>query len=183
MAPGSPPSRWLADPPPADGRKVIITDNDHYSPMSADALWAWKSFLRGHHPILMDMGLIGGVAPSDPSAGGPMSYEAFEPARWAMGDTRRFAERMDLVETEPRGDLASTGYALAAPGREYLVLHPDGGSFTVTLEPGTYSAEWFDVESRETTSSEPTVVGPSGSVSFDPPSPTAGASVLYLKRM
>jgi hypothetical protein len=32
--------------------------------MSADALWAWKSFLRGHHPILTDMGLIGGVAPS-----------------------------------------------------------------------------------------------------------------------
>src|SRR5579872_281180 len=31
MAPGAPPSRWYADPPPADGAKVIITDTDHYS--------------------------------------------------------------------------------------------------------------------------------------------------------
>ncbi|HYY79293.1 MAG TPA: hypothetical protein VFD04_08930, partial [Actinomycetes bacterium] len=28
-----------------------------------DPLWAWKSFLRGHNPILMDFGLIGGVDP------------------------------------------------------------------------------------------------------------------------
>jgi hypothetical protein len=35
MAPDAPPSRWFADPPPADGRKVIITDTDH-SPGKAD---------------------------------------------------------------------------------------------------------------------------------------------------
>ena len=45
-------------------RKVIITDTDHYAPGSGDALWAWKSFLRGHHPILMDFGLIAGVEPT-----------------------------------------------------------------------------------------------------------------------
>jgi hypothetical protein len=45
---GPPPGRWLLDPPPADGRKVVISDTDHYSPMKADPLWAWKSFLRGH---------------------------------------------------------------------------------------------------------------------------------------
>jgi hypothetical protein len=93
MAPGSPPSRWLVDPPAADGAKVVISDTDHYT-QGSDALWAWKSFLRGHHPILMDYGIIGGVNPPDPSAGGPMSYAAFEPARYAMGDTRRFAERV-----------------------------------------------------------------------------------------
>src|ERR671922_197260 len=49
--PGAPPTRWLVDPPPNDGRKVVINDTDHYS-MSADALWAWKSFVRGNHPIL-----------------------------------------------------------------------------------------------------------------------------------
>src|ERR671918_824994 len=38
MMPGSPPTRWLVDPPPNEGRKVVITDTDHYS-MSADALW------------------------------------------------------------------------------------------------------------------------------------------------
>lgn len=36
----------------------------------ARAAATWKSFLRGHHPILMDFGLIGGVGPPDPSAGG-----------------------------------------------------------------------------------------------------------------
>ena len=76
MAPGSPQSQWLEDPPAADGRKVVISDTDHYAPGRGDALWAWKSFLRGHHPILMDFGIIGGVNPSDPSAGGSMSYAA-----------------------------------------------------------------------------------------------------------
>ena len=81
MAPGSPQSRWLESPPVADGRKVVITDTDHYAPGHGDALWAWKSFLRGHHPILMDFGLIGGINPPGPSMGGPMSYTGFEPAR------------------------------------------------------------------------------------------------------
>src|SRR5919108_557334 len=143
MAPGSPQSRWLEDPPAADGRKVVISDTDHYAPGRGDALWAWKSFLRGHHPILMDFGIIGGVNPPDPT---------FEPARYAMGDTLRFAERMNLIEMEPRDDLSSTGFALANAGQEYLVLQPDGaaGPFTVLLEPGTYAAEWFGIDDRKT---------------------------------
>ena len=43
---------WLADPPPTVGRKVVISDTDHYAPFQGDALWACKSFLRGHNPIL-----------------------------------------------------------------------------------------------------------------------------------
>ena len=124
MAPGSPPSHWFDDPPAGEGRKVIITDTDHYAPGQGDALWAWKSFLRGHHPILMDFGLIDGLQPSEPSPGAP-PYAAFEAARYAMGDTLRYAERMDLIAMLPRGDLTSTGYALANPGREYLILQPD----------------------------------------------------------
>jgi hypothetical protein len=110
-APGSPQSRWLEDPPPSDGTKIVISDTDHFAPGRGDALWAWKSFLRGHHPILMDFGLIGGVTPPEPSAD-PMPFDAFEPARYAMGDTRRFAERIGLIEMEPRGDLTSTRFAL-----------------------------------------------------------------------
>ena len=68
-----------------------------------------------------------------------------------MGDTRRYAERMGLIDMEPRGDLSSTGYALANPGVEYLVLQPSRpAAFTVTLEPGTYAVEWFDVDERGT---------------------------------
>jgi hypothetical protein len=69
MAPGSPPSRWFNDPPASDGTKVVITDTDHYAPGQGDALWAWKSFLRGHHPILMDYGLLDGMTPGEPSPG------------------------------------------------------------------------------------------------------------------
>jgi hypothetical protein len=184
MAPGSPQSRWLENPPAADGRKVVISDTDHYAPGRGDALWAWKSFLRGHHPILMDFGLIGGINPPDPSAGGPMSYAAFEPARHAMGDTLRFAERMNLIEMEPREDLSSTGYALANPGQEYLVLQPGGAAdpFTVVLEPGTYSAEWFSVQRRETIPAQARTVERSTPTGFSPPASAPGPAVLYLRR-
>jgi hypothetical protein len=183
MAPGSPQSRWLENPPTADGRKVVISDTDHYAPGRADALWAWKSFLRGHHPILMDYGLIGGINPADPSSDG--SYAAFEPARYAMGDTARFAERMNLLRMEPREDLSSTGYALANPGQEYLVLQPAdaAGPFTVLLEPGTYSAEWFGVHRRETAPAGRTTVENPLPTGFTPPAEVTGPVVLHLSKV
>jgi hypothetical protein len=185
MAPGSPQSRWLEDPPAADGRKVVISDTDHYAPGLGDALWAWKTFLRGHHPILMDFGIIGGVNPPDPLAGGPMSYAAFEAARYAMGDTRRYAERMDLLNMEPRADLSSTGYALANPGQEYLVLQPDqtADPFTVTLDAGTYAVEWLVVDSRQTVPGQPRIVDGSTATSFAAPAQASGPTVLHLKRV
>ena len=136
-----------------NGSKVIITDTDHYAPGKGDALWAWKSFLRGHHPILMDFGIIAGVNPPDPAASTPgvPPYAGFEPARYAMGDTLHYAQKMDLLHMEPRGDLSSTGYVLANPGEEVLVLQPSESAeaFNVTLEAGTYSVEWFSVNAPE----------------------------------
>ena len=163
----------------------MISDTDHYAPGRGDALWAWKSFLRGHHPILMDFGTIGGVNPSDPSAGGPMSYAAFEPARYAMGDTRAFAERMHLIEMAPRGELSSTGYALANPGQEYLVLEPSGAAdpVTVRLEPGTYQVEWFSIQDRHTIPGAATTVESSTGISFSASSAASGPAVLYLRKV
>jgi len=185
MAPDSPQSRWLEDPPPADGRKVVITDTDHYAPGRGDALWAWKSFVRGHHPILMDFGIIGGVDPPDRSAGDPMSFDAFEPARWAMGDTARLAGQLNLIEMEPRGELSSTGFVLANEGKEYVVLQPTGTSepFTVTLEPGTYEAEWFSIEARQTQQGDRVSVDAPTGLPFTPPSRASGPVVLTLRGM
>jgi hypothetical protein len=131
----------------------------------------------------MDYGLLGGVDPPDPSVGGPMSYAAFEPARWAMGDTRRFAERMNLLAMQPRGELSSTGYVLANPGREYLVLEPSGaaGPFTVLLEPGTYATEWFSIQDRQTVPADAVTVDGPTAASSSPPSEASGPTVLYLK--
>ena len=186
MAPGSPPSRWLADPPAADGTKVVISDTDHYAPGQGDALWAWKSFLRGHHPILMDFGLIAGVEPAGapPADTGVPPFEFYEPARWAMGDTRRYAERIGLVDMRPRPDLASTRYALANPGTEYLVLQPDGDgrTFTVDLRAGSYAVEWFDVTARGTAMGDPLNVERAGAVEFSAPF-GSGPAVLYLHRI
>ena len=182
MAPSSPPSRWFADPPASDGAKVIITDTDHYAPGKGDALWAWKSFLRGHHPILMDFGIIDVVHPLDPSLGIP-PYDLYEPARHAMGDTRRYADRMSLIHMTPRGDLASTGYALANPGSEYLVLQPtdSGEPFTVTVEAGGYELEWFNIASRATVNAPALANTPHGPQRFSPPT-TGSPWALYLKR-
>lgn len=187
MAPGSPPSRWYDDPPVSDGRKVVITDTDHYAPGKGDTVWAWKSFLRGHHPILMDFGIIGGVNPPDPSEGSPgvPPFAAYEAARYAMGDTRRYAERMDLIRMEPRSDLSSTGYALANPGKEYLVLQPDQtmNPFTIWLDAGSYGVEWFHTNRRETERAGTVTVKVSEHASFTAPFTEAGPAVLYLRRI
>jgi hypothetical protein len=183
MAPGSPPSRWYAEPPPADGTKVIISDSDHYAPGQGNALWAWKSFLRGHHPILMDFGLVGGLASGDaaPPESGLPPFDFYEAARFAMGDTRRYAERVHLVDMEPRVDLTSTPFALANPGSEYLVLQPAAGPFTVEVARGTYAAEWHGVTTRATATDDDVTVEEPERVTFSPPFKDQPA-VLYLRR-
>jgi hypothetical protein len=100
-----------------------------------------------------------------------------------MGDTRRFAERLNLIEMAPRDDLTSTGYALASPGEEYLVLQPDGDPFTVNLESGTYAVEWFDIDRRESVADQESAVETSSGTSFSPPPQGSGPTVLYLKRI
>ena len=100
-----------------------------------------------------------------------------------MGDTRRFAERMGLIGMEPRGELSSTGYALANPGEKYLVLQPSetAEALTVTLEPSTYSLQWFSVNGRETKSAGEVRIESRGGTSFAAPFEEAGPAVLYLK--
>jgi len=184
MAPGSPASRWFDNPPASDGKKVIISDTDHYAPGKGDVLWAWKSFLRGHHPILMDFGLIEGVNPPDPSAGTP-SYESVEPTRYAMGDTRRFAERMQLIAMHPRDDLSSTRYVLANPGKEYLVLQPGETTnlFTVELDAGTYTVEWYSITSRETKVADTLMVERASTIRLSTPFAASEPAIVYLKRV
>jgi hypothetical protein len=101
-----------------------------------------------------------------------------------MGDTLRFAERMNLIRMQPRQDLSSTGYALANPGEEYLVLQPGGAAdpFTMTLAAGTYTVEWFGVDSRRTVGAGEVTVERDENLGFTAPLAESGPAVLYLRR-
>jgi Family of unknown function (DUF6298) len=176
-------SRWFTDPPPNDGSKIVLLDTDHFSPFASSALWVWKSFLRGHNPILYDLGILSGGVPPDPSAGNP-SFDSLEPARQAMGDTRRFAERISLATMQPRTDLSEAKFALADPDKEYLVLQPSEAAdpFTITLTPATYAAEWHSLPSRETVNGAAITVGDDAKISIRAPSGISGPVVVHLRR-
>ena len=109
---------------PRDGRKVVITDTDHYAPGRGDALWAWKSFLRGHHPILMDFGLIGGVNPPDPSPGarlglraGPVRDGRHAALRRADGPHRHAAARRPQLDRLRAGEPRARSTSCSQPSR------------------------------------------------------------------
>jgi hypothetical protein len=125
------------NPPAADGRKVILSDTDHLWGVGGDRVWVWKSFTRGLNPIYMD--------PLSKPDWVRSTEAEMQGARQAMGDTRRFAERMNLAAMTPRPELASSGYCLARPGVEYVVYLPDGGEVTVDLTAarGTFAVEWM----------------------------------------
>jgi hypothetical protein len=159
------------DPPAWDGKKVSLLDTDHIWGVGGNPAWVWKSFLRGHNPIFMD--------PYDGAVLGKPGDPRWEPVRRAMGQTRRFAERVNLTEMAPCGELASPGYCLARPGVEYLVYQPrKGEGFSVELKAGTYRYEWFD----------PTKGAPAGSGEIKSSggaepfkAPFAADAALYLK--
>ncbi len=161
------------NPPPADGRKVILTDTDHLWGIGGDYRWVWKSFLRGLNPIFMD--------PYDGEVLGLRQPQNWPALRRAMGDVLRFSRRRALAAMTPQGKLASTGYCLANPSKknpEYLVYLPDGGKATVDLSttPGPLVAEWFDPKTGKTVKDDSAV----GGARREFKAPFAGDAVLYL---
>ena len=193
---------YMNDPPPAHGSKVIIIDTDHLFGRGGDYTWVWKSFVRGLNPIFMDSWepLPGVTDPmNDPT------IPAWGPARKAMGDTLRYARKVDLATMEPLGDLASTGYCLANPGKEYLIYLPSNGhpgvrwfdryhlhrwvnwvsrligwsqtaSVDLSGSSKAFYVEWFNPRTREITSGGAAAGG--GQQSFT--APFSGDAVLYL---
>ncbi len=182
-----------ADPPPADGSKVVIADTDHIWGIGGDREWAWKSFTRGVNVIYMD-----------PWNGTFIPVEADPDLRRNMGYVLAYANRVNLAAMEPHSEMCSTGYCLANPvpaGAEYLIYLPAGSTATSLLqtigidkEPSLYlfpdstaevdlaatvgelQIEWFNPETGEVTNGG-TVAG--GAVqSFT--APFAGDAVLYL---
>jgi len=170
------------DPFAADGRKVSLQDSDHwwvvqlYKNAEFGRVWVWKSFCRGHNPILMEhLPPRSFVAGDHPLSADDPGYAA---SRTAMGHTRRYAERINLAAMTPSKDIASTTYCLANPGKEYLVYLPEGGTATVDLSAAKreLAVEWFDPANDKTVAAG-TIRG-GGRSAFD--APFSGDAVLYL---
>jgi hypothetical protein len=155
----------------AKHRKVSILDTDHIWGVGGNAAWAWKSFCRGHNPIFMD--------PYDGAVLGRAGDKQWEPIYRALGNTRRFAERINLARMSPHNELASTKYCLASLGAEYLVYVPAGGSVTVDLSVTKQKliVEWFDPTRETTIAANPTP----GGAKREFKAPFQGAAVVYLK--
>jgi hypothetical protein len=161
---------YKTNPPPADGKKVIILDTDHLWGVGGDVAWVWKSFLRGQNPIWMDPLETNSIWESMPANA--------EAIRNNLGYALRLAERINLAAMKPRPDLCSTGYCLASPGSEYLLYQPNSADdFTVELAPGMYLTEWFD-PIKGTLSSKGNLQVAGGKQEFKPLEHNA---VLYLK--
>jgi uncharacterized protein DUF6298 len=158
------------DPPAADGRKVILSDTDHLWGVGGNRAWVWKSFLRGLNPIFMD-------PYQDVRFGG--SYDLkWDEVRWAMGDTRTYADKIPLADMTPQNSLSSTQYCLAHPGSAYLIYQPSSKkSFKVALQAGPYAYEWFDPRSRKI-ASVGTITASRWRKAFR--APFSGDAILYL---
>ena len=158
IAPGSSDNLlFTTDPPPWTGRKVCMLDTDHLWGHGGTASWAWKSFLRGYHTALMDPWepIVGRPCPFvnwGPRAGAPTrnvnrrSDPIWEPVRKAIGNTRRYASRIDLASMRVAPEYASTLYCLANVGRDYLAYMPEGDSVRMDLSDtdGTFAVEWME---------------------------------------
>ena len=168
--------RYVTDPPVATGRKVVVSDPDHHcgicgpeDPIQADATFAWRSFMRGHNPIYMDV----------IDEGGPDAVR--RPIRMAMGQTLRWSKRIDLAASRPRGHVSSTGYALTVGRRQYLVYQPRPRAFRVDLRKATgrFRVEWYRPAVGRSKLGKRVRGG--AWRRFSPPFP--GPSVLFLRRL
>jgi hypothetical protein len=184
------PADWIspaAKLPLGDGRKVILNDTDHsyfWIGLKADGpaaqrAWVWENFTRGNQCLFMDPYLDPSHDPgrNHPTLDHPDSY--WDTLRQAMGHTLSCAERMNLASMRPHGELASSGFCLADPGREYLVYLPQGGEITVDLgaASGQMTVEWLCAAEGTLTHAEPVLGGSQRTLT----TPFDGDAVLHLR--
>ncbi len=173
------PSGGVKDRPIAIGQKVILADTDHFCGKCGDRAWVWKSFTRGENPIFMDA--YHGEAYGQGGKGYRFDTPNWVSVRANLGYTLAYSGRIDLSAAKPRGDLTSTGYALANPSHEnaeYLVYFPTGGTAVVDLSgtPGPLHLEWFNPRTGEALRAGEVAGGGPRHLT----APFAGDAVLYL---
>ncbi|NWG13321.1 MAG: hypothetical protein HXY20_07295 [Acidobacteria bacterium] len=166
--PGEPAHDYRVNPCSGCTTKVVVNDTDHlWGHTGGDNIWVWKSFTRGLNVLFMEE-----LLPS------PTWQDS---ARAAMGQVRRYAEKVDLAAMTPQESLSATRYCLAARGREYLVFQSDKGEFSVDLRDakGAFAVEWLDVNADRVIAGKP--VQGEAHRTFTTPFP--GPAVLHQKLM
>jgi hypothetical protein len=85
---------------------------------------------------------------------------------------------MNLASALPHDELASSGFCLADPGKQYLIFLPQGGEVTVDLSAAgkVVNAEWLHVSDGSVSTATGVQGGPKRAVK----SPFIDAAVLYL---
>tara|TARA_R110002167_G_scaffold128570_6_gene310918 strand:- start:3099 stop:4247 length:1149 start_codon:yes stop_codon:yes gene_type:complete len=184
---------YIDNPPiPADTLGIpIVLDNDHLGNhfLRFNGLiqrnWAWKSFLRGNHPIHMDCYDIKWDG-ADPTMNHPIpgvnTNPHYDPQRKSLGDIQTFARQIDLIQTIPTIDstICSTRFCMVNPGKEYLAYQPDTlGHINLDLSLGTYNVEYFDSKTSEKVLS--TVVSKGGKKIFNRPADFKADWILLVK--
>lgn len=146
--------------------KVVVNDTDHlWGHTGGDNIWVWKSFTRGLNVLFMEE-----LLPS------PTWQDS---ARTAMGQVRRYTERLNLAAMAPEEKLSGTRYCLAERGKEYLIFQSNKGEFTVNLTDatGTFTVEWLNVNADQRIAGKPVQGG--AIRTFTTPFP--GPAALHLK--
>jgi Domain of unknown function (DUF5060)/Protein of unknown function (DUF4038) len=90
-----------------------------------------------------------------------------------------FVTSFEWWKTNPHDELVDHGnYCLANPGQIYAIYLPSGGVFTLQLQPGNYSVEWFSPLTGER------IGGPdaSGSSWTSPAPPSSKEWAVLLRR-
>ena len=170
------------DPPPNDGRKVVLNDTDHLWGEGGNPVWVWKTFTRGHCPLFMDrivelsqkVVTWAGRAPVEDIPGS-------EEIRRAMGVTARVAEEVALEKMLPLPELSSSGFSLVHSGHEYILYIPEGATVEVDLRDakGTFEVTWVHPVEGSRQKAEPVLGGDWRQLKLPGPAPMA---VVLRKR-
>jgi len=96
---------------------------------------------------------------------------------------RKFIEDLgvEFWNMHPDNTLTSKGFALANPGKEYVIYVATGGTFSVRLAPGTYHAEWFSPRQADGDAG-PIPIGTVRGVTWNFTTPDANDWVLHIKK-
>jgi uncharacterized protein DUF6298/collagenase-like protein with putative collagen-binding domain len=211
--PDLPDEDYKTDPPPATGRKVILSDTDHIFGIGGSRAWAWKNFLRGANLLFMDSYDGSAVGSGAPAAwdvypetwlailkkglreilGMSHRLEGWQPdapvwtsLRDNIGYIRRYSERLDLAQVVPRGELSSTRYCLgsrASAHSKEYLIYREEPRVPITVDLAEVSGD-VAIEWFDPSTG---ATQPGGTARAGGPttfeSPFAGDVVLYLREV